>query len=528
MDRTKILAVALAALAAVAASVAVAGSASAATWHAYEGDLHPGHAYSLDVPAGSESLEVAYEGMGLAQVALYDPAGAKLGFYELSPALTSANLASPAEGRYAIYVYDVQQGALSLRVNSEAAPDLALQEVALARQDYKLGTFGSGALDKIVTAQLHAPAVFATLLYEGSAQGLDATISSAKGAVVTITGETATAFSPGVWTAYAGQRTSTPANLDGLAYTVELHAQSFEGTLVLTTLSLGLAEPVVDPEVQPVPVAPAPLDAPVFALAAGKAVAFEAPAGELVLADPSWVEKMAKEPKEDDPEARGRGDYRYVHDVIALYAPDDTLLAYVELTGDEPMAKVELPVAGEYVAYVHQAGEDDVVLAMVPGALDVQVRELTLTEETFEFAADSFFGGQTQELELSAVPVTLSLRFGEDAFGTLGHAQVAHEDGVVASANGLILAPGVEWFAWSWQDPANFRAGAHELHVDGIFQGSLTLVSTSFVREAVEVVAEPVEAPAEEPADEPAEEPTPPPMPVAAPRVQDLLARLFG
>lgn len=521
-DRTKVIAVALALVSAGAAAILFAGSASAASWHTYQGDIYAGHAYGLEVPAKSESIEFAFAGdaSGLARLGVYDPSGAKVGFYTLSSELTAASIASPAAGRHVVYVYEIAGGALSVRVNSEAAPVLALQQMPLQREDVKIGTFESGALDRAVTATLKTAPVFVTLLYEGSAQDLDATVASAKGDVVTITDESATAFSPGVWTTLSGQRTMEPANLEGLAYTVTAHAQKFEGTMVLTTLSVDFRAPAGEPTPVKAPVATPWKSAPAgaFALGEGKAIAFNAKAGTLLVTDPKAVQDEGKDANESH-------EHESFYDTFSLYAPDDTLLGYFELNSydDEHTLAIELPVDGEYVAYVHTATNEVLLAKLANSTASVQMRELALATETFEFEAEPslFLDTKGQEFTLLRAPVAMKLAIdANESMGVLSWADVSNKAGWVASANSLVVGPEVDWFTWSGMNPENFRAGAHTFRADGLFEGSLTLTSVSYLRDgAVAAAAAPV---VDEKADAPATPPEPPALPMGGVGVLDL------
>ena len=490
MQRTKLLAAVLALVMAGAAALVFAGSASAAEWHVYKGDVYAGHAYGLQVPAKAESFEVVLDGPAnaTASLAVYDPAGGKVGHFALSPSLTAASVAGPKEGRYVLYVYELAGGALKVRVNAPAAPALDLQKIPLKREDVSIAASDSPQkLDKVISSQLKTPAVFVTLLYQGSAEALDATVSSAKGVVMTVRGETGTAFAPGVYSSVTGERRMDAANLDGTAYTVEVHAASFEGTLVLTTLGLDLSAPAAPPkapktpDAKAPPAAPAPAPwtqasaSPAFAFEQGKAFAFQAKAGELLLADPS-VEKADKK------ERRG---YSYVYDAVSIYAPDDSLLAYVVLDGETPNANVTLPVEGEYVAYVHAATEEFVLAKLAGATAAPQLRELALVTEIFEFEGSDFMGDGGAEFTLGHVPVALTLLPGEDGLEVLGYAHVENDEGTVASYSSLARVGGFDAFAWSYQEPANFRAGDHALYVGGLLPSSLTLEAVSYDRSAL-------------------------------------------
>lgn len=525
--RTKLVAAGLAVVLAGAALVAFASPASAAEWHAYKGDVYAGHAYGLLVPPRAESIEVAWSGAesGSASLSIFDPAGAKVGHYALGPGLTAASVASPQEGRYVLYVYEVSGGALNVRVSAPAAPaQLDLRQMPLKREDVSVSTQDApGRLDKAVTATLKAPAVFVTLLYQGSAEGLDATVSSVKGPVVTIAGETGTAFAPGVYSSLSGTRTMDAANLDGTAYTVEIHARSFEGSLVLTTLAVDFGAPVA-PEKPADVKAPAPPAtpwtvngaSPTFAFESGKAYAFQAKAGKLLLADP------AVEAKTND--THGHDEYRYFSDAVSIYAPDDSLLAYVEIDHETPNATVELPVEGEYVAFVHHAS-DEVVLAKLVGATSAPaLRELPLVEETFEFEASDLFAGGEKEFTLTRVPVLMHLAPTQEGVELLAYAEVANEDGVAVAYNNLARTPGVRFAGGSWADPSVFQAGTHVFRAGGVLQDGLTLSSLGFDR-----AGKVVEAEVEEPAGDWFPLPPAPPGKPAAPAVPGLgVLGLFG
>jgi hypothetical protein len=492
--RAKLVAAGIALLVAGATALVLAGPATAAEWHAYQGDVFPGHAYGLQVPAKAESFEVAWTGPSnaSASLAIYDPAGARIGHYALSEALTGAIVASPVEGRYVLYVYDLTGGALNVRVSAPVAPTrLDLQKLPLVREDVAVSSSDSPArLDKAIAANLKSPAVFLTLLYEGSAQALDATVSSAKGPALTITGETGTAFAPGVYSSLSGQRRLDAANLDGVAYTVEVHAQSFEGTLFLTTLAVDFKTPVPEAPVAKTPESPSTPSTPAapsnpwnatggatFAFGEGKAYAFEAKAGALLLADP-----MVQRAKDERNESYSSYD---VHDAVSIYAPDDTLLAYVVLDHEDMNATVKLPVDGEYVAYVHHA-RDQVVLAKLTTGAAPALRELPLVEESFDLAGAGFLGGSSGEftLTLARAPVALAL---EPAHGgsldALASASLDNEAGNVATYSSLV--GGMPGFGWTSVDPANFRAGDHTFFASGIVGQDFLLTTVSYVREGI-------------------------------------------
>ncbi|HVM44413.1 MAG TPA: hypothetical protein VM582_00655, partial [Candidatus Thermoplasmatota archaeon] len=506
MQRTKTLGVAAALLSAAVAAVLLTGGASATAWHTYKGDMFAGHAYGLQVPSGAQSIEFLFEGdeAGGAAIGVYAPSGEKLGYYGLGAQLTAASIANPSAGRYVVYVYDVSDGALRVRVNSADEPaKLDLEAVDLLREDTKIGTFEQGKLDQVITAQLKAPAVFVTLLYQGSARDLDATVSSSKGAVVSIKGESATAFSPGVWTTLKGERSFDASKLDGTTYTVEVHAAQFEGTMVLTTLALDLAAsmPAAPDARAPMPAAPS-ANAPKakasaasfetaaahFALEEGVPLAFTVSAPTtLALADPAALDEDGDERYDDHCQP--------LHGVIAIYAPDDSLLALVELSHDEPMALVELPVKGEYVVYARHV-EGDVILGRLAGlSAPPALRALATQTETVTFeAALSVPGGARETFELAHTPLDIALRF-EDGIGTLSSVHVKNEKGSVAYANALVVAHGANFFQWSDVKPENFAAGEHTLTTHfGTYEGTVELVSTYYVRASSAPLAEaPVE-----------------------------------
>lgn len=511
MDRNKLLAFSAAAVAALAVASIGLGGAQAATWHDYKGDVFAGHAYGLQVPAKAKSYEVVLTGgpNASAKVALFDPSGARLAYHELSPAMGAASVGSPAPGRHVLYVYDVVDGALAVRVNADDAPALDLQEIPLAREDVSLGEQDAPAkLDKTITTKLGATPVFLTLLYQGSARDLSATVASAKGDVVTITGESGTAFAPGVFNAQTGARASQPSNIDGVAYTAKIQAESFQGELFLTALSLDLRAPAAPMAKQaPVPAPPArpehaparapaaPLGAATIELEEGAATAFVVDAGKLTLASP----------REDE----GEGDAGAT-DAVSVYGPDDALVAYVELSGDEPAATIDLATPGEYVAFVHQARSGKIVAQVVGGPSALVARELVLVEDEIAISVSS--GGEASTLTLPHVPVALRLAV-DDAVGALGSARLLNEEGVVAEAQSLAAAPGAGFLSWSQQFPERFAKGEHALRVDGVLEGELRLVVVRFVRDAT------AEAPAPAVENEDEEAPASGPLGLPLPRI---------
>lgn len=501
MHRSKVWAVVAALVAASSAAIVLAGSASAASWHVYEGDMFAGHAYALQVPSAAESVEFLFEGEAgsAAAIGVYAPDGAQVGFYELSPALTAASVANPAPGQYVVYVYEVFEGALSVRVQSEAEPALKLDEVPLVREETKVGTFPQGKLDQVITVDLQRTPVFVTLLYEGSARDLDATVASVKGTVVTITDESATAFSPGVWTSLKGERVFDAANLDGSEYAVEVHAESFEGTMVLTTLALQVPEPVPVGTAPEMPSAPgrlgasAPLASPAqFALEPETPIAFVAPVGTLLLVDPEMAARRQAEASSETYEGDDHRSPR--HALVSIYAPDDTLLAVVELTREAPAAELALPVEGEYVAFVREA-QSDFVLASIVGALaPPEIRMLEMASESVEIDVSALLGDDesAERIAFARAPLDIELLF-RGGVGALAGVQLENEEGVVASAQALVLTPfdGMP-IDWSYTDHALLAAGEHTLRTHGAFEGSIELVTTYYLRD-IELLAEPAE-----------------------------------
>lgn len=510
MDQNKTIAIVVGALAVLAAVTFGLSGADAATWHDYKGDIYAGHAYGLLVPPNAKNYEVNFAGgpNASAKLAIYDPVGARLGYFGLSPTLTSASIAGPAQGRHVLYVYDiVGDGALTLRVDSDTAPPADLQQVPLVRNDISLASQDAAAkLDKSMTAKLDTAPVFVTLLYDGSAQDLTASIASAKGEVVAITHESGSAFSPGVWTSQSGQRTSTPANLDGVAYTVTAHAEKFQGSMILTTLSLDLKAPQATtpgaPAAPEVKNAKAGTLAPgTFAINRGKAVAFVADKGTLVLQDP-----QANHAKNQS---------SYVNDVISIYAPDDKLVQVVKLTGENASASIELPVAGEYVAYVSSASNKAVLAHLAGASTAPTVRELTLAKEKVELKGDA-----AKNFTLKNAPVELMLRATRDSPGVLSSVSIQNEKGVVAESNDIVSVGGGQMFAWGDLHRENFQAGEHTLRVSGIIPAHYELTSVYFVRATeAKAVAAAAPQPAPESPDAPPAQPSPegPPVPPAAP-----------
>lgn len=494
MQRSKLLAALVAFVASGVAAFLVIGGASASSWHVYKGDLYAGHAYGIDVPEDAQSLEFLLAGddaASSASLGVYAPDGDRLGVYDLTTMTTSAAVANPDAGRYVVYVYDLT-GALSVRVDAEDEPALDLQTLPLVREDVTIGRFESARLDKIVTSDLDAAPVFVTLLYEGSARALDATVSSEKGDVVLVRGETGTAFAPGVWTSLKGERSFQARHLDGTLYTVKATAEQFEGTLVLSTLSIDFSVPMSGPGFAPPPLNMSPPSAPVhhpdhapdgglpgaFPLLEGAAIAFTAQPGTLHLADPALLESTER-----------RDDCSYTHGLVTLYAPDDSVVAVVELNHDEPTALVDLKEAGEYVAYVTHA-QKGVLLGHLPGQAFPTIRNLEIAQESFEVRASSLLVGAPETIELAHVPVALGLDV--DALSVAGSVGISNELGYVAYGNSFVGLPGMPGFAtWTHQLPQHFLAGEHAVEVGGVFEGTLSLLSLHYLRESeIPLVAE--------------------------------------
>lgn len=520
MQKSKVIAVAVALVAASAAVAMLAGSAAAAEWHVYEGDVYAGHAYGLTVPAGAESFEVLLDGgdASAANVAVFAPSGEKLGFYTLGADVSAAAFIEPAAGRHVLYVYDVTDGALEVRVNSEDAPPLALQKIPLAREDVEIAQGDGAALDLGKTVTLNAAPVFMTLLYEGSVTDLDATIASDAGDVVTITDESGTAFSPGVWSSLTGTRASEAANLGGTIYTVTATASSFEGTMTLTTLALDLSAPDKTP-VPPMPKRPA-RDAPevvppapevptsAFVVDEGTAVEFLATAGELILFDPQTLEEAAEadetqaadeesndedetdEGEESDEEPATPVDEeaeRHISMVVSIYAPDDSLVAYVNAHDAEQ--RVELPVDGAYVMYVHHA-TDGAIAARLAESDATGIRELQLATEELEFYT---VGSEAVTFDLRYAPVALTMRQADNAIGAFEDAWLENELGTVATSSTTAQTLGFYVSGWGDVYPENFAAGEHTLYTSSLLPTGVEIVSISYHREALPVPEEAAE-----------------------------------
>lgn len=520
--RNKLFAAALAVAMVAAAASALLGSATAASWHTYEGDVYAGHAYGLQVPAGAESFEILFQGeAGAARVAVFDPAGEKLGLYELGASMATAAFVTPAAGRHAIYVYELTDGALQVRVNAKEAPALSLQKLPLAREDVEIGEGDGSAFSKTMTVTLQSTPVFLTLLYEGSARSLDATIASEKGTVVTITDETATAFSPGVWSNMRGERVSNAANIDGTTYTVSADAEAFEGMLTLTTLALDLSAPTPPLKRAPAaPVAPPAAEQPVEDLPTGSvavaqqgsAIEFTALAGDLLVFDARCLPVEEEAPVEDeeatDEDEHEHGDHAHdAHEApcgdghgftVAFYAPDDTLLAIIDsYETDEPQV-IELPVDGAYVAYVHHSSDEGVALQLAEGDLEA-VRELQLVENAWTFYSDGM-SGSTMMFDMPLAPVALQMRYTEESLGVFSYATLENEQGVVASTDAFADTFGLRISSWYEVYPENFAAGEHTLYTQSFLPVGVEIVSISYLREPIAEVVE------EEVTEEPAEE----------------------
>lgn len=476
MQPRKLLVLLVALLALGGASFWFLGTANAATWRTYTGDVHPGHAYLLTVPSDAKGLDLELTGdAATAAAALYGPDHAKLGYYALDASLRSAELVAPAAGQYVLVVYALKDGALGVRVNSESAPDLVLKTAKLAREDVEIGQSDAPAkLDKAFTAKLATAPVFVTLLYEGSVQGLDAKVASEKGEVLAIAGESGSSFSPGVFGEQTGTRSSSFGNLQGATYTVTAHAASFEGTLYLTALSLPpLAPEVVAPVPAPAPV-PATLvvkDPAALRLVPGQATAFAAQPGPLVLAAV-------------DAKNASRG----ADATALLYAPDDSLLQVVHLTSKASTQTVNLTVAGEYVAYVLTA-RNVALYAQVPGG-DGASRALKLANETHSFGVG--VGGGDATFQLAHTPVDMLVRVGStlDAFGSL---QIRSAKGLVYAQESTASVLGFGLDDYGALNRSAFAPGEHRARLSSLGDAYVTVKTTYFLRH------EPAPAPAPAP-----------------------------
>lgn len=483
MQHRQLFAILAALLAAGGASLYFLGTAHAAEWKTYSGDVHPGHAYALVVPPGAQTLEVALTGEnGSAALALYAPDQSRLAYYALAPDLKAGDVASPAPGRYVLIVYEAT-GALAIRVDSKDAKDLQLQTVQLAREEIQVASADASApLDKALTASFHAAPVFVTLLYEGSVEGLDAKIASQKGDVLAIEGESGSALSPGLAAEQTGERHSSPANLMGNAYTATVHATSFEGRMVLTALSLpsnAAAKPFVAPAPSPTVKSPgssatasssssssssgAPLR-----LASGKAYALHADVGDLTISAPAH---------KGDPEGRAA--------VAQVYDPDDQLVQVVTLDASARSAAVPITRAGEYVVFV-AAARDLAVYAQAPGAHEA--RALTLANETHSAVQDKAF-------KIEHVPLAMRVE-AWSTIGVLSHAELRNEEGLVWSQDSLVSAFGLGAATYDESYASHYKAGEHVLSASGLSDVSATVRSTYYLRDAPQPAPAPAPAPA--------------------------------
>lgn len=492
MKRTQLAALGIALAAVVAGAIALAPSAAAAEWHVYEGDIHPGHAYGLLVPAGARSYEIALDGAegASASVTLLDPAGEKLGHYALTAAAATVAVVTPVEGRHVLYVYDVAGGALQVRVDAEEAPALSLQPLPLVREDAEVASGDGGPLVRTMTATLRSEPVFLTLLYEGSVRGLDATIASAGGDAVTIADETGTAFSPGVWSSLTGSRSTDAARIDGATYQVTATADAFEGTMTLATLAIDLASPPVEVPTEPpvppqrpgeLPLHETPAHAPVVHLAEARAFELTLAAGTLEILDPHAI-AAEDEDRSDLPDRAAFA--------VSIRSPDDELVAYIDEPGDQLAYAVEIPEDGAYVAYVHHASSGLLLARQASGA-PIAMRELQLATEVveLELAGLSPFFGEVR-FDLANVPVAMDL-FVSNGVSAFGHLAVENEKGVVAERSETVRTP---FFDDSWGAalyPESFMSGEHRLWTSGHFTGRVTIVSVSYLRDTVAPV-EPV------------------------------------
>lgn len=495
----KVMMVALATLAAGFAGFVVAGSALGAGWIDYEGKLTAGSGYAIVVPPGAEAFEVllAPKGDGaLAHVTILDPTDARIGYYTLDGSTTAADVVNPDAGVYVVYVYDVKNATLGVRLRAADAPqDLKLVRATTMRTDVPVATFDEAApLSKILTVNVKAEPVFMTLLYQGQVESLNADVATKAGPVVTIRDESGTAYAPGLTTGSSGTRTLSPENLAAGRVDVTVRAASFEGQLFLTTLTL--SRPVIAPQEVSVPPVPPVPTVPKVVVEPGQAMAIRADGGVTMLLAPAELEE-----KHDNHTRGGKHGYYGPRSSTSyvVYGPDDAFVASGEVGGRGKNVSLPLEMAGEYVVYVHRGGAP-VSLSLL-GVDAIESHELPVVKRAFNagHVVEPLGAQRVWKFSLESPPLEMAARLdGADAVAVGARTALKSERGPAVMQENILQASSIQLWDDAKVVPKHMVAGPWSLALEGAtVMGDLRVDWLTYEREvptmavAIDVVTTP-------------------------------------
>lgn len=523
------------------AGFVVAGTALGADWFEYEGRVAAGNAYFVPVPAKADTLSfVLTPGLNatapVARFTVLDPEDGRVGNFDLGDGTRSADLVQPREGAYILYVYDLAEATLTVRLEAPDASDLRLARAEVAREDkVVLRAPEGGAVAREVVVDLPREPLFVTLLYQGRVENLEATVESPKGRVLTIAGESGTSYAPGLSVGSAGARDADLMNLASGAYRIGVKADALDGTLYFTSLQVErpvLDEPVV-PEEPPrkAPRAPVPPPAPgtPFAEIPSRvpvAVAVEESA--LLIALPGHFAGEDEATDEDEAENEDGAPHRHgahgAYTTVVVYDPADNLVGAFDLSTQKPAHVLRDLPQGEYVVFAHawSGREGDVVagVASATGGDPPLARPIALVEGVEDYGhyeAPVAFE-ESREQVFATPPLGLFVDIAESELALDFRAVISGRDGEVyrqeVPLNALFLSG---WSAGVASSPASAR-GAYAVDLTASsFIGNVKLHWITYDR-AVGAIEEPPKV-----ADDDAEAEAPAQAPRGLPRLRDLL-----
>ncbi|HVL48097.1 MAG TPA: hypothetical protein VM889_06035 [Candidatus Thermoplasmatota archaeon] len=478
-----------------------AGTALGAEWFEYEGRATAGAGYLVPVPPGAEALEVFLTPTGDAAAARFsvlDPTDARVGYYELSNAVSAANIVEPVAGAYIVYVYDVKEGSLSFRLRSEEAPGtLKLQKAFVHRQDHRIATADEGgAFSKILTVNLKAQPVFMTILYEGAVENLVAEAVTASGPAVTIRGESGTSHGPGLVMGASGERTINPANLAAGAVDVTASADRFDGILYLTTLSVKRV--VIEPVATPIEVKPDVVVLEGVTIARGTAVAIDVPEGVSTLTLSRPLEEGQGSGKHGQAYPWGPSGYKHRFNgaSFVVYGPLDEFIAAGDLAEKDAVAEIAVERSGEYVVYVAEHATD-VLATLDGGAMPILAwRNLSLVESVNRTARlQSPLGvHEKYDFKMPTPPLAIRMTLTNPGTTTGLSARFASEAGEAAWQDSGFQVWGEDGYSHTRVNPEAMIAGAWTLTIDGLVAlGEVSIHSLTYDRAILEEVADDVD-----------------------------------
>lgn len=533
MQKKTLLVAAMTASAALAGFV-VAGSAFAADWHEYSGKMSAGQAYLIPVPKGADTLSFALVPTGeapSAQIVVFDATDGRVGHFALAAGAESADLVDPMGGDYVVYVYELRQATLAARLQAVVPEDatLALAKAETVRADKAIvRDFEGGALTKQVVVNVDDEPVFATLLYQGQVENLNAIVESPKGIIMSITGESGVSYAPGLNVGAASAREPNLANLATGAFKVDVSADGFDGSLFLTTLTFERPEvpaPVEEPAKKAVKTprapkapaeAPAPIEVAGAALARGVPTLVSVDRSTLALALPSYFECPAvPEDEEEDEDAHDHGDAPstgededeemepcmhagnskkrhghgghspHVAQRVSIYDAEDNLVGTVVLNSKHPMRLVEELAEGEYVLWVNGYGYDEDAKAAA-FLFDPEMPERALESRAIALVDGQFsLGRETQplgyveaaELVFETPPLALMAFAAPDTTAVDYKFTLENAKGVVASHEQPVSFPfGGGWYTSYSYDESLLVKGAYSLYVEAlVYDGETTV-----------------------------------------------------